>query len=99
MRTLVRGPRGPGGALATTNRRTNALCLKGHVEDTHSAVEVVAGALAVELPRAEVDVRGAVAVHPALRLGAVGAGVASVEVDSAHNVRKDGEHFGDGDFD
>ncbi|KAJ1494344.1 hypothetical protein T484DRAFT_2531679 [Baffinella frigidus] len=31
MRTLVRGPRGPGGALATTNRRTNALCLKGHV--------------------------------------------------------------------
>ena len=50
----------------------------GHVE---GAVEVVAGALAVELAGAEVDVRGAVAVHPRLRLDAVGAGVAGVEGD------------------
>jgi hypothetical protein len=48
----------------------------GHVE---GAVEVVAGALAVELAGAEVDVRGAVAVHPRLGLEAVGAGVAGVE--------------------
>ena len=47
--------------------------------ETHSAVEIVAGTLAVELARAEVDVRRAVAVLPALRLDAVGAGVASVE--------------------
>jgi hypothetical protein len=33
---------------------------------THSAVEVVAGALAVELARAEVDVGVTVAVHPGL---------------------------------
>ena len=58
----------------------NALLLRGHLrEETHSAVEVVAGTLAVELARAEVDVRRAVAVLPALRLGAVGAGVAGVE--------------------
>ena len=48
----------------------------GHVE---GAVEVVARALAVELAGAEVDVRGAVAVHPGLGLKAVGAGVAGVE--------------------
>eukprot|EP00961_Rhodomonas_salina_P136393 1835147-Rhodomonas_salina.2 len=45
-------------------------------EGAHGAREVMAGALAVELARAEVDVAGAVAVHPALRLKAVGAGVA-----------------------
>jgi hypothetical protein len=48
----------------------------GHVK---GAVEVVARALAVELAGAEVDVRGAVAVHPRLGLKAVGAGVAGVE--------------------
>ena len=48
----------------------------GHVE---GAVEVVARALAVELAGAEVDVRGAVAVHPRLGLKTVGAGVAGVE--------------------
>ena len=58
----------------------------GHVE---GAVEVVAGALAVELAGAEVDVGGAVAVHPGLGLKAVGAGVAGVEGDGL----KDGEHF------
>jgi len=55
---------------------------------THGAVEVVARALAVELAGAEVDVRGAVAVHPRLGLKAVGAGVAGVESDGL----KDGEH-------
>ena len=50
---------------------------------THSAREVVAGALAVELAGAEVDVRGAVAVDPRLGLEAVGAGVAGVEGDCA----------------
>jgi len=49
---------------------------------THSAGEVMAAALAVELARPEVDVRGAVAVHPALRLSAVRAGVAGVERDA-----------------
>ena len=48
----------------------------GHVQ---GAVEVVARALAVELAGTEVDVRGAVAVHPRLGLKAVGAGVAGVE--------------------
>ena len=57
----------------------------GHVE---GAGEVVARALAVELAGAEVDVRGAVAVHPRLGLKAVGAGVAGVESDGL----KDGEH-------
>jgi hypothetical protein len=57
----------------------------GHVE---GAGEVVAGALAVELAGAEVDVRGAVAVDPRLGLKAVGAGVAGVEGDRL----EDGEH-------
>jgi len=58
----------------------------GHVE---GAVEVVARALAVELAGAEVDVGGAVAVHPGLGLKAVGAGIAGVEGDGL----EDGEHF------
>ena len=57
----------------------------GHVE---GAREVVAGALAVELARAEVDVRGAVAVHPRLGLKAVGTGIAGVESDGL----EEGEH-------
>ena len=48
----------------------------------------MAGTLAVELARAEVDVRGAVAVHPRLGLKAVGAGIAGVEGDGL----EDGEH-------
>jgi hypothetical protein len=60
----------------------------GHVE---GAKVVVAGPLAVELARAEVDVRGAVAVHPRLGLKAVGAGIAGVEGDGLEK----GEH-GDG---
>ena len=56
-----------------------------HVE---GAGEVMARALAVELAGAEVDVRGAVAVHPRLGLDAVGAGVAGVEGDRL----EDGEH-------
>ena len=48
----------------------------------------MARALAVELAGAEVDVRGAVAVHPRLGLEAVGAGVASVE----GNRLKEAEH-------
>ena len=58
----------------------------GHVE---GAVEVVARALAVELAGAEVDVGGAVAVHPGLGLEAVGASIAGVEGDRL----EDGEHF------
>ena len=58
-----------------------------HVE---GAGEVVARTLAVELAGAEVDVGGAVAVHPRLGLDAVGAGVAGVEGD----IFEDGEHSG-----
>jgi len=49
---------------------------RGHVE---GAEVVVAGALAVELARAEVDVRGAIAIHPRLGLEAVGTSIAGVE--------------------
>ena len=59
----------------------------GHVQ---GAEVVVARALAVELAGAEVDVRGAVAVHPRLGLKAVGAGIAGVEGDGL----EDGEHAG-----
>jgi len=59
---------------------------RGHVE---GAREVVTGALAVELARAEVDVRGAVAVDPRLGLKAVGAGITRVECDRL----KESEHF------
>jgi len=38
----------------------------------------VAGSLSVELAGTEVDVRGAVAVHPRLGLEAVGAGIAEI---------------------
>jgi hypothetical protein len=58
----------------------------GHVQ---GAEVVVARALAVELAGAEVDVRGAVAVHPRLGLEAVGAGIAGVEGDGL----EDGEHL------
>ena len=57
---------------------------------THSAVVIVAGALAVELAGTEVDVRGAVAVHPGLGNKASGAGIAGVE----GNRLKNGEHRG-----
>ncbi len=60
----------------------------GHVE---GAKKIVARALAVELAGAEVDVRGAVAVHPRLGLKAVGAGIAGVE---GYGL-EDGEHSED----
>ena len=50
----------------------------GHVE---GAREIVARPLAIKFARAEIDVRGAVAIHPRLRLKAVGAGIAGVESD------------------
>jgi len=65
----------------------------GHEE---GAVVVVAGALAVELAGAEVDVRGAVAVDPLLGDGAVRAGVAGVsrtsllEGDSSEELWREG---------
>jgi hypothetical protein len=49
----------------------------------------VAGALAVELASAEIDVGGAVAVHPRLRDKASGASIAGVKSDGL----EDGEHF------
>eukprot|EP00961_Rhodomonas_salina_P093267 1255075-Rhodomonas_salina.3 len=49
--------------------------------EAYGAPEVVAGALAVELASAGLDVAGAVAVDPGLRLEAIGAGIAHVEGD------------------
>ncbi len=49
----------------------------------------MAGALAVELASTEVDVGGAVAVHPRLRDEASGASIAGVK----SNRLEDGEHF------
>ena len=56
----------------------------------HGAEVIVARALAVELASTEVDVGGAVAVHPRLRHKASRAGIAGVE----SNRLEDGEHFG-----
>ncbi len=56
-----------------------------HVE---SAEVIVARALAVELASTEVDVGGAIAVHPGLGNKAGGASIAGVE----SNRLKDGEH-------
>jgi hypothetical protein len=58
-------------------------------ECTHSAEVIVAGALAVELASTEVDVGGAVAVHPRLRDEASRASIAGVE----SNRLEDGEHL------
>jgi hypothetical protein len=49
----------------------------------------MAGALAVELSSTEVDVRGAVAVHPGLGNKASGTSIAGVE----SNRLEDGEHW------
>jgi hypothetical protein len=51
---------------------------------------IVAGTLAIELAGAEVDVGGAVAVHPGLGNKAGGASIAGVE----SNRLEDGEHRG-----
>jgi hypothetical protein len=58
---------------------------------THSAVEVVAGALAVELARAEVDVGVTVAVHPGLGVHAGRVRPAGVEGNGAHNLARVGQ--------
>lgn len=58
---------------------------------THSAVEVVAGALAVELARAEVDVGVTVAVHPGLGVHAGRVRPTGVEVNGAHNLARVGQ--------
>ena len=77
------------GSSAPAQQRTRSRRFTAEREQgTYSAEVVVAGALAVELAGAEVDVRGAVAVHPRLGLEAVGAGVAGVEGDGL----EDGEH-------
>jgi len=73
---------------ATTLQRSECHGNMSRARETYSAREVVAGTLAIELAGAEVDVRGAVAVHPRLGLKAVGAGVAGVEGDRL----EDGEH-------
>ena len=57
---------------------------------TYGAEVIVARALAIELAGTEVDVGGAVAVHPGLRHEAGGASIAGVE----GNRLEDGEHFG-----
>ena len=58
-------------------------------QDTHSAEVIVAGTLAIELASTEVDVGGAVAVHPRLRDKASRASIASVESNGLEN----GEHL------
>ena len=50
----------------------------------------MAGTLAIELASTEVDVGGAIAVHPGLGDKASGASIAGVE----GNRLEDGEHFG-----
>lgn len=54
---------------------------RGWLFGTDSAVVVVARALSVELAGTEVDVRGAVAVHPALGDGARRSSIAGIKGD------------------
>ena len=75
------------------NDSTRGNSLDHAVIITHSAEVIVAGALAVELASTEVDVRGAVAVHPGLGNKASRAGVAGVESNRLEN----GEHGDDPD--